>query len=286
MQTFTERLSKSFNIFKLNFVTLFKPYLFNILVVLVFILAWVFSYFVFWPVIWSVLIVILFLLFLLSLPICVIFMTKTLKLVVNQEEFVFKDVLNFSLKNFLSSYKTYAFIFYYTSLLLCIYLIIAWLFYLYVITSQSFSWLQIWLLGWFWTLVLIPFIFFVYYRIFRSIFAIYHAVSEEDFSYDNFKESLSYTEWNAFDIFWNVFLIWLISVAISMVFTLIHLVFTWKTWTEELFNNWIWIKEINSIVITVIQYIFIFTFWLITAVFKYLMYVDFKNEHESLYIQE
>ena len=224
------------------------------------------------------------------------FYYKTISNIVNEKELNFKSDALFAINNTWRYMILYWYIFRYVYLLPALLFIFAWVSYLvWVYYDINFLFIITWVLM---TLFILVFIYFAIYRWTKTTLSLANWVAS-DFSESSFKQSLIYSNWKFFRLFFNIIGFWLISYIvfgiISWILWIIFFIWNWGSSimeviskalsnpdnAEDIINNfalgssWFitYIKEIIDIFITSLQYVIWVTFVLIT-------YERFKREYE------
>lgn len=324
-ENFSDRFSQTFKILKENFTKLFLPFfIYNFIsIVILWTISKYYFYTSFLAIKWEntinyfgllnnpiiiILIIIWVLLFIwyliLFIPIFLA-LIKSINQIYNEEEINYNENLKYWFSNILNSFKTYWYIFVYVSLIPAIIFIFWWLLFNIWLYFNNLKYLvNIW-----WIIIFISLLIFIFYSIYRWIkakFALYSAVSNNNFTKNDFNNSISITENNWRRIFWNLFLLWiLLSIIISIIWWIIWLFmfvnsnpsfitnfFHWYDSTlnikinnpnefletfKSYFNNFSFLSEIiNKTINTVLQ-----TFSsIITIIFIFLLFKRLKLENE------
>lgn len=123
-----------------------------------------------------------------------------------------QDMLGYGFQKLSDSFKVYWYMFAYAYLVPALCFIVAGSIMLYGLyfNNEGISSLAWWLMV---VSVIYAAIQWIY-RWLKSSFAIWSAVYEEDFSQEQFNTSVSYTKWKWWRIFWNFFLIWMITALL------------------------------------------------------------------------
>jgi len=303
-----DRVEQSFIIFKNNFINFFTPiFIYNLIS---FFFFWViFTYYAFRSVsnidttknidififlydpkiiILIILGLIIFILYLTIYIVVLLGLIKSIKQALEWEKINIKDNLSYWLINLTNSFKTYWYIFSYIALKPAIVFIVGWiLFNLWYFYKDIYILKEIWLI-----IIILWIIWFIISSIYRWVkvnFSINSAVDKNDFSKENFINSIYITNNNWWRIVWNYFVIWLIISLASWVFS-------WLLWfsffnsidyssiktiddIKQIFWNFSILKEsisgfVNTIINTITSVFLI--------IFAYIFYLRLKAEFTLL----
>ncbi|MDD5770212.1 MAG: hypothetical protein PHE25_04525, partial [Candidatus Gracilibacteria bacterium] len=143
---------------------------------------------------------------------------KTIIDIDNGKEVDLKSNYKYGFLNIFESFKTYYYIFIYVYGIPALIFIIAGIYFIYIqmgnIVIGGFQ-NQMWNFIWVGIMLFLGFMIYIIYRSNKSIFAILSAVSEDDFSKENFKKSVSLTNGNWWRIFGNFLLVGIIFSLFS-----------------------------------------------------------------------
>jgi len=248
-ESVSDRLSDSLVFFKNNFNNLFLPFfIYNFISITIiwtilqyyFInsLAWINDYssldtFSFLNnsvvVIWIVVGTFLFILYLIAYVFVLIWLLKSIKQWINWKDINIIENLKYWFLNFWNSMKTYWYVFVYVAMIPAL-LFILWgvLFNLsYYLDNISF----LSSLGW-WLMIIsaMLFVFFSIYRWTKAKFALYSAVDNEEFTRENFNNSIKYTDNNWWRIIWNYLLVWILISILWYIISAINWLFSFSFW--------------------------------------------------------
>jgi uncharacterized membrane protein YhaH (DUF805 family) len=238
--------------------------------------------------VWGIFLILYFLL----IVFMVLWNVKSFQQVYHKEELTILDNFIFAKQNYFSLYKTYwylfAYIALYPSLLFILWGILFWGNASLSTPLELFKWISIaiMLISVFW------FIVNAIYRTYRSIFSLYHAVVNRDFTKENFLESLEFTKWKYWRVFWNMLLI---SIIFQIILMTSHF-FLWFVYPSFISSEDIQASEsfydivatfhanfqiLPQILMDVVS-TFLTTFlWVWVSVFTFLFYKDFQKEYED-----
>ncbi len=204
----------------------------------------------------------------------------------NDENNSLKDEFNYAKKNIWLVMKTYWYIFAYVALVPSIIFIVWGLFF----NISFFLWTDplistIWgVLMWVWAFL---FVIFAIYRWIRASFALYNAISYDDYTKTNFNNAINLTKNNWWRILWNSLLVWIIISLLSWVITNIisFLIPSWyNSWFIE--NIWTWnfsiLGSFNYFLISLLSWVVNSLGAVFMAIFMYLLYKDIQSEYNNL----
>jgi hypothetical protein len=282
-----ERLTQSFQILKSNFLKLVLPifvYQFITLVIIwtlisTLILWWINladmdwyevlyllsdPKFILFIIVWTIFYIVYLLLF---IPI-LLWIIKTVHNILNWEKINLVNNFKYWFKNILNSFKTYWFVFSFVALIPSLILIVWWLLILfwYFIMSSKILWI-IWIIISF--IGMIYFISSLTYRWLKAKFAIYSAVDKNEFTKENFLNSIKNTKDNWWRILWNLLLVWLIIIVLSWI----------TTFLLSFINFWFWNIIINKIFFWFISNIITTIFAVYSIIFTYLLFKTLELEN-------
>ncbi len=288
-----DRMEQSFFIYKKWFLELTLPFFiytfvwFYLIPVILISVIWpvFFSYYNNWNDIYNYYLLYLFTLPILFLVIFYIFsymfvFILTLKNIIfyfknyeNPTKNNLKQKIIDSRKSMIKILKTYWYIFAYVALIPALFFIVWWILFnatYFLELPEYFS--RVWtllMLTW-----IVLFIFFSIYRWVKTTFSLYSAIKNDEYTKQNFKNSVKITDWIWWRIFWNTFISWLIIWLFLGVITNILKIFipSWfnfyeasLTWNFSLLSwlnfliYWIFESVINSISIV---YLMVFVYLL------------------------
>ena len=259
-EKFFDRFDQAFKLFKNNFIWLFFPFfIYNFIsVVIVWTLTkyylmvnikWInnldwLDFFSFLNnstvVMWIIIGTILYIIYLLLYIVVFLWLIKSFRQIFNWEKITMTQNIKYGLSSFISSMKTYWFIFAYIALIPAIIFIIWWIFF----NLSYFLWNYEYLQKFWWALMnlsLIIFIWFSVYRWTKATFAIYSAVDKDSFTKNNFNNSIKITDNNWWRILGNIMLIW---IMLSWIASLV----SWFVWSILFFSSW-WSSLIEEIIV-------------------------------------
>lgn len=300
-----DRIEKSFFLYKKGFINLSIPYLvYNVIwiVILPYILiitffplftsffSWFFNQFnisyifiFLFPVLFLIIFYILFFIIIFLMTI------KTIKFYYdnkqNNEHNSLKQEFNYSRKNIWTIMKTYRYIFAYVALIPSIIFILWGLFF----NISFFFWLDSlfstiwWILMWTWVVL---FIVFAIYRWIRASFALYNAISYDDYTKGNFDDAINMTKGNWWRILLNSLVIWIIISLLSWIINNIIglLVPGWfNAWFVESITNWNFsiLQSFNYFLLSLLKSIVNSIWAVFMAIFMYLLYKDIQEEYQD-----
>ena len=259
-----DRIEQSFELFKDNFVKLILPiFLYTFLTATVFISIWTFFLVKYWQtfsqnfidkdsidtlsflqyspeiIIWISVWIILILLYVIFYIPFVLATIKWIKNAYNWEDIDVKKNIFYWFKSILKSFQTYWYIFAYVALIPAIIWIIWWILAIYGMSYNNDNYTTIWAItaG----IALILFIFFSIYRWMKSNFALYSAIDKEQYTKDNFKNSVGITDKKWWRIFGNILLTWIIVSLVTWVIQ------SWIKSFDSWFSIWAWADTISEL---------------------------------------
>ena len=162
---------------------------------------------------------------------------KSISQAYNWETPHWKDNLKYWFSNLWNSFKTYWYIFAYVALIPAIGFIIGWVTMLYWMQYNQEIFTTIgWAIAWF---SLLLFLVFSIYRWTKSAFWIHSAVGHNNYSLENFKQSVSITKNKVWRIIWNLMLIWFIWWLVVWMIQWVVDSFgsSFGIWAETFFSN-------------------------------------------------
>ena len=253
-ESFFDRFDQTFKLIKNNFLNLFIIiFWYNFIWLIVF--KVLFFHFFMWKLMaWDVnnflsvlsnpgvvfaimLIILAYIAYIFFYIVIYISVLHTIKKIIIWEKIELLDILKYWKEKYMDSFKTYRFVFKYAYLIPCLFLIL-WL-------GMIMFWLSgvEWLLDSWIVVTIFSFLFLIYFVIYRWIksrFALFSAIEKDDFSENNFNESIRLSDNKWWRIFWNLFLLWVILSSIkSMISWVIwSLLFGLSGWWS-LISEWI-----------------------------------------------
>lgn len=123
--------------------------------------------------------------------------------------------LKFGVSRLLPSFKTYWYIFAYVALIPAIIFIIWWVILITWLFASINALVSLWVLVISGSSFL--FLIFVIYRWVKSLFALYSATNDDDFTKSNFDNSVKITDNNWLRIIWNFILVWIVVRIFSYI---------------------------------------------------------------------
>lgn len=253
-KSFFDRFDQTFKLIKNNFFNIFIIlFWYNFIWIILFkviflhffmwkLMAWDVNSFLWiltnpWVVFALMIIFLVFLVYLFFYVVIYISVLHTIKRIIAWEEIILSNILKYWMNKYMDSFKTYRFAFKYAYLLPCLILII-WLLMIMFWLSWSELLLSSWVII---TIFSILFsLYFIAYRWNKSRFALFSAVEKDDFTENNFNESIKITENKWWRIFWNLLLLWFIlSTLKSIISWIIWSVFFWLSGWWSLISEWI-----------------------------------------------
>jgi hypothetical protein len=215
---------------------------------------------------WTILYIVYLILF---LPV-LIWLIKTIYNIINQEEINLSDNLKYWFKRIWKSFKTYWYVFSYVALIPSIIFIIWWI----INIAWYFYW---WLLASIWWIILfLSMFYFVYsviYKWLKAKFALYSAIDKNEFTKENFENSIKITKNNWWRIFCNLLVVWLLIIIFSLLITFIFSLL--PNFSSFLLNS-IFYWFLNNVVTT--------TYAVFAIIFTYLLFkrLELENSDSSV----
>lgn len=296
------RLWQSFKLFKGNFLKLWLPiFVYNFVS---FALVWsVITFFIFWMlknlsidtldplavysnpkvIIATSLGIIAFIAYLLLYIPVTLWLLKWIKQSINWKNITLVPNVSYWFSRLFLSFKTYWYIFSYVALIPALFFI-CWG--ILVIVWMKF-WINVLLIIWWGLLSIAGLVFFLFalIRWIKSIFALYSAVDDDEFTKENFLFSIKSTDNNWWRILWNFIVFWIIIWVISFVTTLIFAYIPFSSFGNTDLQN---TDDLSLLIenFSVIPYIVWSFFQLIistiivvfASIFIYLFFLTLKNE--------
>ena len=199
--------------------------------------------------------ILLFLLYLILYIPVTLGLLKWIKQSINWEKITILKNISFWFSRLFKAFKTYWFVFAYVALIPALFFIWGWLLtIIWMLLSNNILLMIWWALTW---ISGILFIAFSIYRGIKSVFAMFSAVDNDQFTKANFLESVKITDNNWWRIVWNLLVIWILVWVIMMVLSILlsSLMFS-ETMIFVYFFFLIVIKIVIMILIKTFLYLF------------------------------
>ena len=250
-------------------------------------------------VIWMVVSTFFFILYLLAYVYVLLGLLKSIKQWFNWEKIDMIENIKYWIWNFWNSMKTYWYIFVYIAMIPALLFILWGILFNLSYYLDNISVLSS--IGWW--LMLVSFIIFIFFSIYRwtkARFALYSAVNANEFSKENFNTSVKYTDNNWWRIVWNYLLVWILIWFLGYVVSALNWLISFGLWWWSDLMSWLsesyYNKDYSNIKDLISNYINNFSFiaeilWNIIdtifktwanvyiIVFSYIFYLRLEKEY-------